>query len=99
MPRTIPLTYMSDGPDYYVVASNWGSDQFPAWYYNLLAHPQVEVQIRDRRFSAMAVVADSEERGRLWEQLKTDDPIYQHHQARTHREIPIILLHPDRASG
>ena len=45
-PRTTPLTYMTDGPDYYVVASNWGSDQFPAWYYNLVAHPQVQVQIR-----------------------------------------------------
>ena len=99
MPRTTPLTYMTDGPDYYVVASNWGSDQFPAWYYNLTAHPQVQVQIRNRRFQALAVVASPQERARLWEQLKTDGPQYQHQQAQTLREIPIIVLHPDRASG
>ena len=73
-PRTTPLTYMTDGPDYYVVASNWGSDQFPAWYYNLVAHPKVEVQIRNRRFQATALVALPEERARLWEKLKTDGP-------------------------
>jgi deazaflavin-dependent oxidoreductase (nitroreductase family) len=95
-PRTTPLTYMTDGPDYYVVASNWGSDQLPAWYHNLVAHPEVEVQIRNRRFQAMAVVAPPEERARLWKQLKTDGPQYQHHQALTSREIPIILLHPDQ---
>jgi len=95
-PRTTPLTYMTDGPDYYVVASNWGSDQFPAWYYNLVAHPQVEVQIRNWRFQAMAVVAPPEERARLWQQLKTAGPQYQHHQALTSREIPIIVLHPDK---
>jgi deazaflavin-dependent oxidoreductase (nitroreductase family) len=96
MPRTTPLTYMTDGPDYYVVASNWGSDQFPAWYYNLVAHPQVEVQIRNRRFRATAAVATPEERARLWEKLKTDGPQYQHHQALTSREIPIVLLHPEQ---
>ena len=99
MPRTTPLTYMTDGPVPYVVASNWGSDQFPAWYYNLVAHPQVEVQIRNRRFHATAAIATPEERARLWELLKTDGPQYQHHQALTSREIPIILLHPTQAGG
>jgi deazaflavin-dependent oxidoreductase (nitroreductase family) len=96
-PRTTPLTYMTDGPNYYVVASNWGSDQFPAWYHNLVAQPQVEVQIRNRRIQATAAVATPEERARLWEQLKTDGPQYQHHQSLTSREIPIVLFHPDQA--
>jgi deazaflavin-dependent oxidoreductase (nitroreductase family) len=83
MSRTTPLTYMTDGPDSSVVASNWGSDQFPARCYNLVAHAQVQVRIRSRRFQARAVVASPKERARLWEQLKTEGPQYQHHQALT----------------
>src|SRR5215469_9424604 len=74
LPRTTPLTYMTDGDNILVVASNWGSDQLPGWYYNLVAHPEVKLQIRTQRFPAKAEVASGSERARLWEQLKTDGP-------------------------
>src|SRR5689334_16997508 len=49
-PRTTPLVYAVDGPDLVLVASKGGYPQHPAWYHNLLAHPETEVQVgRERR--------------------------------------------------
>src|SRR5262249_4500055 len=56
-PRELPLIYGRSGDDYLIVASKGGSDQAPAWYLNLQADPDVEVQVWDDRFKARARTA------------------------------------------
>lgn len=90
--RETPLIYGRDGERYLVVASKGGSDAPPAWYLNLEAEPDVEVQVRADRFPARARTASAEERARLWPVMTAEWPAYDDYQARTDREIPIVVL-------
>lgn len=92
LPRVQPLTYVRVGDMLIVVASNWGNDQPPAWYLNVLAHPHVHVQFTSDIFEATATLATPEERARLWPQVVAQNPAYARYQAGTPREIPLILL-------
>jgi F420H(2)-dependent quinone reductase len=103
-PRTSALIYIKDGERLAVVASNGGSDHPPSWLLNLQAHPDVEVQMGLRKFSARASVASAEERERLWPRVNRHNmglaPImhpgargrYDVYQRHTTREIPVVLL-------
>lgn len=91
-PLTLPLIYGRDGDDYVVVASRGGDARHPAWYLNLEANPEVEVQVADDRFRARARAADFEERQRLWEGMANIFPPYNDYQNRTDREIPVVVL-------
>src|SRR3954468_6294309 len=64
--RRTALIYGRDTADYVVVASKGGAPDHPAWYYNLQADPQVDVQVLDEVFPATARTATGEERERLW---------------------------------
>jgi deazaflavin-dependent oxidoreductase (nitroreductase family) len=90
--RELPLIYGRDGDDYLIVASKGGADQPPAWYLNLEADPDVEVQVKDERFKARARTATSEERRRLWPTMTAEWPDYDDYQKKTEREIPIVVL-------
>ena len=94
--RRTPLIYGQDGDRYVVVASKGGSDEHPAWYRNLLADPEVRVQVGADRFPARARVATPEERTRLWPTMARIWPGYDAYQAKTHREIPVVVLEPVR---
>ena len=91
-PRDAPLIYGTDGDHYLVVASKGGSDQPPAWYRNLDADPEVEVQVRGDRFPARARTATAEERPRLWRTMAGIWPAYDEYQRKTEREIPVVVL-------
>ncbi len=91
-PRTSPLIYGKHGDDYLVVASKGGSDEPPAWYVNLEANPEVEVQVWDDVFKAHARTASPEEREELWPIMTREWPDYDNYQRRTSREIPIVVL-------
>jgi deazaflavin-dependent oxidoreductase (nitroreductase family) len=91
-PRTAPLIYAPDGDAYVVVASKGGSDAPPAWYVNLSANPEVEVQVKDDVFKATARTASAEEKARLWPTLVAEWPDYDAYQAKTEREIPLVIL-------
>lgn len=93
-PHTVALAYFEDGPVLFVVASNNGSDRHPAWYLNLTARPQVEIQIKSVRRQTLATTATPEERERLWARLATEAKQYTRYQSGTSREIPIVLLRP-----
>ena len=67
--RTMPLIFDSDGDNYVLVASKGGYDQHPAWYLNLRASPEAEVQIKGDVFKVRARDAEGEERERLWKQM------------------------------
>ena len=91
-PRIAPLIYGRDGDTHLVVASKGGSPEPPAWYVNLEADPEVEVQVLGDRFRARARTATAEERTRMWKEMVSHWPDYDAYQARTEREIPVVVL-------
>ncbi len=93
-PRTAPLLYLRDGARFAVVASFGGHARHPAWYLNLTANPDVEVEVDRERFAARARTATSEERELLWPKLVEMYGSYASYQRRTRREIPVVLLEP-----
>lgn len=95
LPRTSTLSYARDGDDYLVVASNGGDRRAPAWYHNLTAHPQVEINVGPRRFPATAtpVLPGDPDYPRLWRIVNANNANrYDGYQARTARPIPVIRL-------
>lgn len=88
------LVYLRDGERLLVVASNNGADVHPAWYLNLCADPQAWVQVGHAQGPYLARTATPEERRDLWPRLVAYHPPYGHHQQRTSREIPVVILTP-----
>ena len=95
-PRELPLIYGTSGDDYLIVASKGGADAPPAWYLNIEADPDVEVQVWDDRFPAKARVATAEEKAEMWKTMTAEWPAYDDYQKKTDREIPIIVLERKR---
>jgi deazaflavin-dependent oxidoreductase (nitroreductase family) len=89
-----PLFYGTSGDSYIVVASKGGAPQHPGWYRNLLAHPEVDVQVGTRKLKARARTASGEERTRLWHKALEFWPPYADYQRKTEREIPVVVLDP-----
>jgi deazaflavin-dependent oxidoreductase (nitroreductase family) len=89
---TTPLIYQVEADDVVVVASKGGAPRNPGWYRNLRVHPEVAVQIKGDRFRARARTARGEERERLWRKMNRVWPHYDEYQARTEREIPVVVL-------
>jgi deazaflavin-dependent oxidoreductase (nitroreductase family) len=92
--RTSPLTYTKDGRDVVLVASKGGYPHNPAWYHNLVAHPDVTIQIGSEVREVHARVATPEERTRLWPMVVNTYGGYADYQKRTDREIPLVILEP-----
>lgn len=93
--RTAALVYLKDGNDMVVVASNGGSDKPPGWFFNIQKAPEVGVQIGRQRMRMRAHIADPQERARLWPLVnKNNSNRYDGYQAKTTRQIPIVVLSP-----
>lgn len=90
--RRTALIYGQDGARYLVVASNGGAQNHPAWYLNLDANPEVEVQVGAELFTARARTASLEEKPPLWRLMATIFPQYNRYQAKAGREIPLVIL-------
>jgi deazaflavin-dependent oxidoreductase (nitroreductase family) len=90
--RTMPLIFTYDGDDLVIVASKGGVDEHPAWYQNLQADPEAEVQVKGDVFKVRARDAEGEERERLWRQMAEVWPDYDAYQERTDRRIPVVVL-------
>jgi deazaflavin-dependent oxidoreductase (nitroreductase family) len=93
--RTAPLTYLEDGENLVVIASNGGNPQHPAWWLNLEQNPQAEVQIRREKKKVTAEEATGEERERLWRAAVDAYPGYEGYQKSTERQIPVVILRPE----
>jgi deazaflavin-dependent oxidoreductase (nitroreductase family) len=91
------LIYGRDGDRFVVVASNGGSRRNPMWYLNLVADPEVLVQVEAESFAARASTVSGAERTRLWGQMAAIWPHYNTYQRRATREIPVVVL--ERARG
>jgi deazaflavin-dependent oxidoreductase (nitroreductase family) len=96
--RTNGLYYLEDGPNLVVVASNSGLESEPSWWLNLPAHPETTARTGRQVHQVRARQATRDERARLWPRLVELYPDYGAYQARTTREIPVVVLEP-RASG
>lgn len=90
--RDSALIYEPAGEAYLVVASKGGADTPPAWFLNLEAKPEVEVQVRGDRFPARARLATSEEKPDFWTTMTAAWPDYDAYQRKTEREIPVVVL-------
>ena len=88
----LPLIYGRDGDNYIIVASRGGTPDHPEWYKNLVANPNVELQVRDERFPATARTANDAEKPALWEKMARLFPPYNEYQAKTERQIPVVIL-------
>lgn len=91
-PRTKPMMYISDGDRLLVIASNAGAPAHPDWYRNLLAHPQVTVEVGNETFPATAIVPQGADRQQLWDNIVARYPFFAEHQAKVSREIPVVVL-------
>ena len=91
-PRTAALLYVPDGDNVAIIASKGGYPQHPAWYHNLRANPETSAQIGTERRPVRAREATPEERERIWERAVELWPQYAAYQARTERQIPIMVL-------
>ena len=89
-----PLFYGKDGSSYFVVASKGGAPQHPGWYRNILATPDVEIQVGTKKLNARARTTEGEERRQLWKKALEFWPPYADYQLKTEREIPVVVLDP-----
>jgi F420H(2)-dependent quinone reductase len=90
--RTVALCSLRDAEDVVVIASHGGLDRPPAWWLNLEASPQAELQTGRIRRAVTARNAAPHERARLWAELTTRAPGYLDYERRTTREIPLVVL-------
>lgn len=92
-PRITPLNYSADGELLAVIASKGGSPTHPDWYRNLVANPEVTVEVGTETFRARARTAEEPERTRLFDQQAAIMPFFDaYRQAVVAREIPVVVL-------
>ena len=92
LPRTTPLNYSIDGDRIIVIASKAAAPTHPDWYHNLLAHPEVSVEVGTEQFSAIASVPSEPERTKLYEKMESISSGFTEYKHKTSRIIPVITL-------
>jgi deazaflavin-dependent oxidoreductase (nitroreductase family) len=90
--RTSPVVYTTDGDRLVIIASYGGRPSNPAWFNNLLANPEVTVEVPGETFAARAVVASGEYRDRLYAAQAKLMPAFEEYQSKTNRQIPVVTL-------
>jgi deazaflavin-dependent oxidoreductase (nitroreductase family) len=90
--RSNPLIYGRSGEEFLIVASNGGADTPPAWYLNLEANPEADIQVKADRFKVRTRVATPDEKPELWRTMTAEWPAYDKYQEKTAREIPVVIL-------
>jgi deazaflavin-dependent oxidoreductase (nitroreductase family) len=93
-PRTVPVLYLRDGENVVAVASQAGLTRHPVWYLNLEANPEVTVEIGSEKREMTARRATDEEKAALWPRLVEMYRDFDDYQARTERNIPVVILSP-----
>lgn len=90
--RVNPLVYLVDGDRQIIIASFAGAPTSPPWYHNLLANPEVGVEMGRENFKASAGVLDEPERTELYAKMVEIMPVFSEYQSKTTRVIPVIAL-------
>jgi len=91
-PRVNPMVYQPDGDKLVVFASFAGGPKNPAWYHNLVAGGPASVEVGTETFPVTARVTEGAERDRYWSKQKQDIPTFAEYEAKTTREIPVVVL-------
>jgi deazaflavin-dependent oxidoreductase (nitroreductase family) len=94
--RKFALIYGRDGGDYVLVASKGGAPDNPGWYKNLVAHPDVKIQVWGEVIPVTARTGSPEDKKRVWPAMAKQWPGYDDYQAGSKRDIPVVLLTPRR---
>ncbi len=97
LPRTVAVVHLREGDDIVVIASKGGMPHNPQWYGNLVADPNVTIEIGAEKLAMTARTATAEEKARLWPRILDMNKGFAGYQARTEREIPVVICSP--ASG
>ena len=92
--RINPVACIKDGDRLVVIASKAGAPTHPDWYYNVVANPQVTVEVGAENFQALASVAEEPERTRLYNKMVEVMPGFDDYRRNTTRVIPVIVLTP-----
>lgn len=92
--RINPVAYLRDGERYAVFASKGGAPTNPAWYHNLMAHPDTTIEVGDRTLAVHASEATGEERDRLFRDQAERLPQFAEYEQKTSRTIPVLVLTP-----
>lgn len=90
---TSPLVFSRDGDDLIIVASKGGAPTHPVWYLNLVANPEVELEVGTERYPARATVVEGVERERLFDAHAAGMPGFRDYQRKTTRVLPVVRLH------
>lgn len=90
--RETPLVYSEDGENRYVIASKGGAPTHPSWYHNLVAHPEVELEVLGERYPARARVTEGDERDRLYAKQADKMPAFYDYEKKTDRKIPVVVF-------
>ena len=96
LPRTNPLAYLPDGDRFVVIASKGGAPSDPDWFRNLVADPNVTVEVGTRSIPVRAVVITGPERDELYARQAERLPAFADYEVKTSRTIPVIALEPVR---
>ncbi|MFL5660826.1 MAG: nitroreductase family deazaflavin-dependent oxidoreductase [Ktedonobacteraceae bacterium] len=91
-PRINPLAYFKNGDNFVIIASKGGAPSNPDWYYNILAHPEVTLEMGTERFNAHATVPERQERDRIFANVAKQAPGFGEYQQKTPRIIPVVVL-------
>jgi F420H(2)-dependent quinone reductase len=92
--RDIPLMYVPNGDGVILVASLGGAPKNPVWYHNLIANPDIEVQIKTTTRKLRARLASAAEKAAVWPRCVAAYPAYEAYQKRTTRDIPVFICDP-----
>ena len=88
-----PLAYSTDGDDVVVIASAAGRPSHPSWYHNLVANPNVLLEVGSEQYEATAVLTEGEERERLYAAQASELPVFNEYaQKAAPRVIPVFRL-------
>jgi deazaflavin-dependent oxidoreductase (nitroreductase family) len=92
LPRLNPAAYTEDRDRLVIIASRGGADTHPDWYYNLVANPNVTIEVGTEKYDAVATVEEEPERTRLYDQMAAQYPGFEEYRQKTSRVIPLITL-------
>ena len=92
--RVNPVAYLKDGDRYVVFASKGGAPTHPGWFHNLMANPEVTIEVGTDTLDVVASEAQGEERRRLFDAQKQRIPQFGEYEQKTTRQIPVVVLTP-----
>lgn len=90
--RINPIAYVRDSKRFVIIASKGGADTHPDWYYNLISHPDITIEVGTESFQVHAVEAREPERSRLYEKMIEMMPAFAEYRQKTARVIPVFIL-------